>query len=191
MNGSIMIKIEGVGPILFEKTKRRARNLNISITPSKPVRVSVPSRVSFEKAKEVVQAKLSWIRKHSDRMKRLEEDHSSKLIDVSHMSYAEKKCRLIKRVAELAKQYAFTYNKILIRNQRTRWGSCSSRNNISLNIKLAQLPGRLIDYIILHELLHTRIKSHSRNFWAELSRLTGDARALSAEVKSYHLGLME
>ncbi len=191
MNGSITINIEGVGPVLFEKTKRRARNLNISIMPSEPVRVSVPRRVSFEKARELIQAKLSWIRKHSDRMKRLQEDHSSKLVDVSQMSYAEKKCCLIKRVAELAKQHAFRYNKILIRNQRTLWGSCSLRNNISLNIKLAQLSGRLSDYVILHELIHTRIKNHSRDFWAELSRLTGDAKALSAEVKSYHLGLME
>ena len=149
MNGSITINIEGVGPILFEKTKRRARNLNISIMPSKPVRVSVPSRVSFEKARELIQAKLSWIRKHSDRMKRLEEDHNSKLVDVSHMSYAEKKCCLIKRVAEMTKEHHLRHNKILMRNQRLPRGSCSLRNKISLHKKLAQRYCRRSDYLII------------------------------------------
>lgn len=191
MDGSITIEIDGVGPILFKKTKRRARNLNISVKPSQPVCVSVPSGISFDRAKKFVQAKLSWIRKHSDRMKNLEKNHGSRLVDVSHMSYVEKKLRLIRRVVELTRQYGFACNKILIRNQRTRWGSCSARNNISLNIKLAQLPDRLIDYVILHELIHTRIKNHSRDFWAELNRLTGDAKTFHSEVKSYHLGLME
>ena len=190
MNASTIIKIEGIGPILFEKSKR-ARNLNISVTPSKPVRVSVPLGVSFDKAKGIVHARLSWIRKHSEKMKVLARGHNSKLIDVSHMSYAQKKRQLIKKVVESAKHRGFTYNKIFIRNQKTLWGSCSFRNNISLNIKLLQLPDKLINYIILHELLHTRIKNHSRNFWAELDKLVGDGKTLSSQVRLYHLGLME
>ena len=64
----------------------------------------------------------------------------------------EAKVKLGKRLSELAKEHKFQYNKVSIRNQRTRWGSCSSKNNISLNMKLLHLPDQLIDYILLHEL---------------------------------------
>jgi predicted metal-dependent hydrolase len=57
-----------------------------------------------------------------------------------------------------------------VRNQKTRWGSCSARNNINLNINLAHLPVELMDYIILHELAHTRITNHGPQFW----KLLGD-----------------
>src|SRR3989338_2976143 len=133
MNTSMMITIDGVGPIAFEKSKR-ARHVNISVAPSKLVRVAVPQGVSYKKANEAVRSKLSWIRKHSQRMEDLKREHASKLVDVSHISYGEKKKQLIQRVIALAKQQGFNYNKIFIRKQRTRWGSCSSHNNISLNI---------------------------------------------------------
>ncbi len=190
MNSNMMITIDGVGLVEFKKSKR-ARNVNISVAPSVPVRVVVPLWVSYKRAHTVVCSKLHWIRKHVRRMKTVEKTHKAKLIDVSQISYAQKKKQLTQRAVALAGQHGFRYNKIFIRNQRTRWGSCSARNNISLNSKLMQLPDELIDYVILHELLHLRIKNHRRDFWEELSFLAKDAKALSARVKSYHLGLME
>ena len=189
MNNSAMIEIAGVGPILFKKSNR-ARYVNIAIRLLKPVRVAVPSRISFENAERIVLSKVNWIRKHLNKLKSLEENHASRLVDISDMSAAQKKQKLISRISELAAQYKFSYNKVCIRSQRTRWGSCSARNDISLNIKLTQLPDRLIDYILLHELLHTRIKNHGRNFKKELNNLVGDNKALKAEFKLYHLDLI-
>ncbi|MFC1807126.1 M48 family metallopeptidase [Candidatus Omnitrophota bacterium] len=186
----MIIEIEGVGPVLFEKSKR-ARNLNISVRISKPVRVCVPLRISFDKAKEAVKSKIGWIIKHLARANHLRSIYNSKLIDVSHLSHIQRKEKLIDRAKELAAERGFNYGKISIRNQRTRWGSCSARNNISLNIKLIQLPDRLIDYIILHELIHTRIKNHGQDFKRELNRLVGNRQALNLEIKRYHISLME
>ncbi|HYQ58139.1 MAG TPA: SprT family zinc-dependent metalloprotease [Draconibacterium sp.] len=90
------------------------------------------------------------------------------------------------RISDLAKKYGFTYNKITIRNNRRNWGSCSSKNNISLNLQMMKLPVKLIDYILLHELVHTEIKNHGPEFWNRLNQITsGKARELARDVKKY------
>lgn len=90
-----------------------------------------------------------------------------------------------RRVAQLAKTNGFTYNKIFFKNARTRWGSCSGRNNLNFNIHLMRLPQKLIDYVILHELIHTIVKNHSKKFWEELNKYVGDAKALQKELRAY------
>jgi len=90
------------------------------------------------------------------------------------------------RLAELAGRFGFQYNKVGIRNNKRNWGSCSGRNNISLNLQMMKLPDNLIDYILLHELVHTKIKNHGPLFWEKLDEFTGKkARALAKEVRSY------
>jgi predicted metal-dependent hydrolase len=96
---------------------------------------------------------------------------------------------------ELAKIHSIKYTRASIRNQKTKWGSCSAKNNISLNINLVRLPDELRDYVILHELVHTRFKNHSKMFWAELDRFVGGsprdslrrAKELSKKLKNYRL----
>ena len=97
---------------------------------------------------------------------------------------------LVGRLAQLAKKHGFTYNKVYIRSQKTRWGSCSHRNNISLNVNLVRLSEKLIDYTILHELVHTREKNHGQRFWQQLDVLVGDARALNRELRQYNVLLL-
>ncbi|MBW6536523.1 MAG: M48 family metallopeptidase [Mariniphaga sp.] len=90
------------------------------------------------------------------------------------------------RLKELAVLNGFSYNKVSIRNNKRNWGSCSSHNNISLNLQMMKLPDELIDYILLHELVHTEVKDHSGRFWKKLDEITGGkARELAKEVKKY------
>lgn len=92
------------------------------------------------------------------------------------------------RLKELAAHYRFRYNRVTIRDNRTNWGSCSGHNNISLNLHLMKLPDHLIDYILLHELAHTRIKNHGPGFYQLLNNLTGGQTAqLKAEIRKYHV----
>jgi predicted metal-dependent hydrolase len=84
---------------------------------------------------------------------------------------------------QLAIQHNFHYNKLSLRNNKTRWGSCSRDNNINLNIHLMRLPVHLCKYIILHELCHTVYKNHKKQFWLLLDQLTGGrARMLDKEL---------
>ncbi len=99
---------------------------------------------------------------------------------------AEAKKYLPERTRCLAEKHNFSYEKLSVRNAKTRWGSCSGRNNISLNIHLMRLPDKLIDYVILHELCHTVEKNHGKNFWALLDKVSGNAKALDKALKEYN-----
>ena len=71
-----------------------------------------------------------------------------------------------KRVDELSPQMGLTYNRIIIRGQKTRWGSCSNKRNLSFNWKLIMTPEPVIDYVIIHELAHLEEMNHTKSFWA-------------------------
>ena len=92
---------------------------------------------------------------------------------------------LCRRIGELAQLHNFVYNRVSIRKQKTRWGSCSSQNNISLNQNLLHLTDELIDYVLLHELTHTRVKDHSPSFWNELETVCPDAKEKRRLLKTY------
>ena len=109
-----------------------------------------------------------------------------------HIRYAvnetlrlEAKKHLPKRIEVLAQKHNFRYNKIGFRNAKTRWGSCSYDNNLSLNIHLMRLPDYLIDYIILHELCHTKEKNHSKKFWGLMVELSPETLKHDKELKKY------
>ncbi len=99
----------------------------------------------------------------------------------------EAKWYLPKRTRELAAKYGFRYNNISIKNNKTRWGSCSGKNNINLNLHLMRLPHHLIDYVILHELAHTLHKNHGKSFWARLDIILGNARKTDKELNNYRI----
>jgi len=183
MANSRTINIAGVGPILFERSIR-AKRVIISVKPSTGVRVAIPNRVSFKSALEFVNLKKPWIQKHLVRIKQMENQRqvvsSSVVVD---MGKAKKK--LTNRLHYLAEKHGFIYNKVTIRNQKTRWGSCSHTNNISLNMKLVLLPDELVDYVIMHELVHTKIHNHSKKFWLELDKYVGNAREFASRMRKY------
>jgi hypothetical protein len=92
---------------------------------------------------------------------------------------------LPQRLELLAHQHGFTYKNVHIRNLKSRWGSCSHDNSIGLSIFLMQLPWRLIDYVLLHELVHTRVHNHSAKFWQELQKYSPSAKQLRKETNTY------
>lgn len=173
------IEHKDVGIIRYIKNNR-AKRIIISIKPEF-VRVTVPRRQTLKNAQEFVDKKINWIKKHSNNMKVLIEK-SKKLPKIDREEARE---NLEKRLSELAEQHNFQYNRVSIRSQRTRWGSCSSKDNISLNMKLLHLPQQLIDYILLHELVHTRVKNHSKDFWNELETVVPNARTVDEQLREY------
>ena len=78
---------------------------------------------------------------------------------------------LSKRTSELSEKHGLRFGRLVVRSQRTKWGSCSANRNISLNWRLISTPERVIDYVILHELLHTKAMNHSQRFWVHLHAL--------------------
>lgn len=89
------------------------------------------------------------------------------------------------RLQELARRHNFRYSSLRIKKMSSRWGSCSSQQNITLNFFLMQLPWQLIDYVLLHELVHTKHLNHSASFWREFESVYPEAKSLRKEVNSY------
>jgi predicted metal-dependent hydrolase len=94
---------------------------------------------------------------------------------------------LPERTLQLADKYGFKFKKVFIKNNTSLWGSCSSVNNINLNLHLLRLPDYLIDYVIIHELCHTVEKNHGKGFWNLMDSILGDAKLISKELKNYSL----
>lgn len=89
------------------------------------------------------------------------------------------------RLAEISRVMRADYNSVTIRNTSSRWGSCSSRNDINLSLWLMILPASLVDYVIIHELAHTRFKHHGREFWYEVALYCPNYKDLRTKLKKH------
>jgi hypothetical protein len=127
------------------------------------IQIFIPERVNHE------QPKVQEFIKHT-------------LIDVMRW---EAKVYLPKRLKELADKHGFKYQNISIKNASTRWGSCSSANNINLNLHLMRVPEHLIDYVLMHELVHTVVKNHGEKFWLLLEQCYPNSRKADKEMNNY------
>jgi len=89
--------------------------------------------------------------------------------------------------AEMAVRYRFRIASVSVRHMRSRWGSCNSKGVITLNAALMQCPQDIIDYVIIHELCHTRFPDHSPRFWMEVEKYLPDYRDLRGALKKYNI----
>jgi len=167
-----------IGAIRYQRSK--GRRIGISIKPEF-VRVSVPRRESLENAQKFVESKIGWIKKRISEMN-IQFEKSQVLPEIDR---EDARRILNQRLEELATEHDFEYGKVSIRKQKTRWGSCSSQDNISLNQNLLHLTDELIDYVLLHELTHTRVKDHSPSFWDELETVCPDAKEKRRLLKTH------
>jgi len=174
-------------PILFAKSAR-ARRLSISIKPFNPVRVTFPARVSLKKAQEFLESNLEWIAKALAGIKKTEQQKSAQP-PLPPIDRNNAKAILTDRLNYWAQKYNFSYNRVFIKNQKSRWGSCSNKNNINLNMNLVRLPQELADYVIIHELVHTKVRNHSKRFWSELDKYMGNARIMSKKLRNHSLSI--
>ena len=102
---------------------------------------------------------------------------------VETILYRLAKVELPEATGRLAKVHGFNPGRVTIRNQRTRWGSCSSTGAISLNWRLIQVPAFVRDYVILHELIHLDHLNHSTRFWERLAKACPNLNAAEAWLK--------
>lgn len=105
---------------------------------------------------------------------------------ISEALEIEAKSYIPKRVSYLADKYNFKYNKVRLSKASGRWGSCSNAGTISLNIFLMQLPFELIDYVIIHELAHTKQMNHSRDFWNIVETINPNYKKHRKNLKLYN-----
>jgi predicted metal-dependent hydrolase len=167
----------------------RVKHLRITVRTDRTIEVTMPWRCTQEYAEKYLQSKRNWIHKVFKKFEAIEQFQKANPTAMQDIDKGQD--RLFARLEELAKQHGFTYRCARIRNQKTRWGSCSSLNNINLNIGLIKLPEHLQDYVILHELVHTVHKNHSKAFWAKLDEVAdGKSKQCRQQMRQYRAGII-
>jgi predicted metal-dependent hydrolase len=184
-----LFQIGKIEDVLFERSPR-AKRINITVRPFKGVRVAVPYGISLKKARAFAESNHSWIQRQLEKAAQSEKDHLRLSDCFKNIDRRAARRILVQRLDDLAMRHGYRYHRVSVRNQKTRWGSCSAKNNISLNMKLTRLPEYLMDYVILHELVHTRFKNHGQLFYAELDRLVNNRKEMDKLLKVYGAGLL-
>jgi len=148
----------------------RARYMRITIFRDGKVRVTAPVVTSEFHIEKFVSRKREWILRTVDRF--LKHPVSERTLLLSRKSLRDfrlKKAAALQlvtsRLSHFNSYYGFTYHRITIRNQTSRWGSCSRKGNLSFNYKIIYLEQNIQDYIIVHELCHLKEFNHSKKFW--------------------------
>lgn len=151
--------------------------MSIEITRDAEVLVRVPYEMSDSEIQRILNEKNEWIEKHLEKIeKRIDEQENQQTLTAEEIrELADKALEVIpKRVAYYAKIMGVTYGTITIRNQKTRWGSCSSKGNLNFNCLLMLMPLEILDYVVVHELCHRKEMNHSPKFWAEVEKVMPD-----------------
>lgn len=179
-------KIQEIGDILFVKDSRN-KFIRITVKPFKGIRVSFPWHASKKQVENfILQNKQKIIEIKSDIQKYENKISSKEKIPIKIETKVATEF-LYHRLIELADKFDFSFNKVVFRNQKTRWGSCSIKNNLSLNIQIFLLPPHLQDYILLHELMHTKIKNHSHYYWKSFAKILPDVIQQNREMRNYKI----
>ncbi|MBR2889230.1 MAG: M48 family metallopeptidase [Oscillospiraceae bacterium] len=146
------------------------KTLALQIEPDGTLVVRAPRRMPKTAIDAFILEKRDWIEKHRPRQPVLPGFTEREIRDLGQRALEY----IPGRVEYFAPLVGVTYGNITIRNQRTRWGSCSSRGNLNFNCLLMLVPPEVLDYVVVHELCHRKEMNHSPKFWAEVARVLPD-----------------
>ena len=165
-----MIKNFNGIPVKLIRSNRKTLGIEIrdeGIIARAPMRMAEREIIAFMNSKE------SWIAEHWN--KRISRSQLPPLTNEDIRALADKACEVIpKKVEYYAKLIGVTYGRITIRNQKTRWGSCSDKGNLNFNCLLMLMPDEIIDSIVVHELCHRKHMNHSKEFYREIEKVFPD-----------------
>jgi predicted metal-dependent hydrolase len=167
----------------------QARRYLLRVFADATVRVTIPRWGSRKEAAAFADRERAWIQRQLRRIAEEEARHATRpdehdparpLMESDSQVLTERelvdraRCELVPRLNELARIHKLTVERVSIRNQRSRWGSCSPRSHICLNWRLITLPAWVRDYVLIHELMHLKRMDHSPRFWKLVEKACPD-----------------
>lgn len=183
------INIEDIGEIRILRSTR-ARRISIAVKPSGEVRLSHPLLCPQSQAIEFLRSRKEWIISTRERLKRRAAESPAPSLTRTQIEELRQQAieDLPVRIARLSEATGLKFNRLSIRATRSKWGSCSSRNDISLSLYLMILPEHLRDFVILHELCHTVHHNHSPKFHSLVDSFVGGReQEMNRELKKFRI----
>lgn len=172
-------------PIQIIRSSRKT--IGLQVKENGEVLARIPVRLSERELKEFLEQHRNWV---WEKVKKAEQkaivQKTTGAVPVQELTkeeIEEIKKKFVRRVEYYSQKMGVTVGRITIRNQRTRWGSCSTKGNVNFNYQLYYLPDELLDYVVVHELAHRRHMNHSPEFWKEVEKYFPYYRECREELK--------
>ncbi len=171
------------------------RTLSLQVKHDGQVIVRAPRQTSLTEIEAFVRKNRAWLEKHLAMARERKAEEASLAAPPLSMeeirALADEAVRVLpSRAAYFSPLVGVTYGRITIRNQKTRWGSCSSKGNLNFNCLLMLAPPAVRDYVVVHELCHRKEMNHSPRFWAEVARIIPDYKIHEKWLKTEGVKLM-
>lgn len=166
------------------KVSKRAKRLRLAVYCDGAFVVTSPINLHLTVIEKYIIQKSQWVLDKLDYFSGFANSFKVKNTKVEFQKHYDAALELAeKKVTKFNKIYKFDYNKINIKNQKTRWGSCSKKGNLNFNYKIALLPERFAEYIVVHELCHLGEFNHSRRFWNLVAKTMPEYLEIKEELK--------
>lgn len=159
--------------------RSRRKTISLQVGTDLAVTLRVPMRITKREIEKILKEKEPWIRQSVEKMRMKKAEYeANKMPALTQKEIKELAKQALdyipKRVEYYANIIGVDYGRITIRNQKTRWGSCSSKGNLNFNCMLMLTNKDIIDYVVVHELCHRKEMNHSLRFWKEVEKILPD-----------------
>ncbi len=158
----------------------RAKRMRFTVSAGGVFVVTAPKIIPQSFIERMLRTRAAWIIEKIEQLSKFAPTKPTRSLKERKAAYKAYKAAALelalRRAQYLNQHYGFTYQKISIRDQKTRWGSCSKKGNLSFSYKIALMPEHLADYIIVHELCHLGAFDHSKKFWSLVAEKVPDHR---------------
>ena len=170
------------------RRSKRAKRLRLAVYCDGSVVVTTPLGIELDVIERFIFDKKQWILSKITFFNSVDSKSIRTFSKKDYLRHKDEALELVRsRVKFLNKDFDFSFNKIFIKNQKTRWGSCSRKKNLNINYKILFLPKKHRDYIIVHEICHLKEFNHSRKFWALVEEIIPDYLEIKKELRNHEL----
>lgn len=178
------IDIKDLNIMYTLRKSTRARRMRLAVYCDGSIVVTAPSDLREGSAEKFLRGKAEWLFGKLRFFQQFEGSALSRLSDEDYKRYKKSAHAFaVSRVEHFNRIYGFRYNGINIKNQKTRWGSCSRKGNLNFNYKIVLLPKKVADYVIVHELCHLREFNHSKKFWNLVGKAIPEYSGIRNELR--------